>query len=323
MDALFQDLRYAVRNLLRNPGFAALTTLCLALGIGVNSTIFSCIDTVAIRPLPFRDPQALVSLHTTQAANGTNRGGVGGVSYLDFRDWKEQTRSFSTLAALSGRSLTVTDRDESERFLGAIVTWDLFPTLGVDPILGRHFREDEDRPGAPPVVMLSHGVWERKFLGDRSIIDRSIMVNGVLRTVVGVMPERFQFPQLAQLWLPLTPFEYNASRSNRSMLVFGRLKESVSLDEARRDIGTVAGRLRASYREHEGWSATAITLRDELMPADVQLIVATMMGQCRWCCSLPAPTSPTFSWHAQPRGSARSRCAPPSGPDAGASYGSC
>ena len=205
MDALIQDLRYAVRNLLRNPGFAALTILCLALGIGVNSTIFSVIDTVAIRPLPFRDPDALVSLHGTSAANGVDRGGV---SYLDFRDWQEQTRGLRDLAGLSGRSLTVTDRDESERFLGAIVTWNLFPALGVDPVLGRQFREDEDRPGAPPVVMLSHGVWERKFLGDPSIVGRSIMVNGLSHTVVGVMPVRFQFPQLAQLWLPLTPLEY-------------------------------------------------------------------------------------------------------------------
>ena len=275
MDALVQDLRYAVRTLLRNPGFAALTTLCLAMGIGVNSTIFSVIDTVAIRPLPFRDPDALVSLHSASTANGVARGGV---SYLDFRDWQEQTKAFATIAGLSGRSLTVTDRDESERFLGAIVTWNLFPAIGIDPILGRHFREDEDRPGAPPVVMLGHGVWERKFLGDRSIIGKSITVNGVLRTVVGVMPERFQFPQLAQLWLPLTPSEYGAPRSNRSLLVIARLKESASFDEGRRNIAEVAGRLAASYRENQGWSASANTLRDELMPSDVQLMVTTMMG---------------------------------------------
>jgi putative ABC transport system permease protein len=275
MEAFVQDLRYAVRGLIRSPGFAALTILCLALGIGVNSTIFSVIDTVAIRPLPFRDPGTLVALHGTSAANGVTRGAV---SYLDFRDWQEQTRAFATLAGLSGRSLTVTDRDESERFLGAIVTWNLFPMLGIDPILGRQFSEEDDRPGAPPVVMLSHGVWERKFLADRSIVGKSITVNAVSRTVVGVMPERFQFPQLAQLWLPLTPLEYNAPRSTRSLLVLARLKESVSFEEARRDITDVAGRLSSAYRENDGWSATAITLRDELMPSDVQLMVTTMMG---------------------------------------------
>ena len=275
MDTLLQDLRYAFRNLVAQPGFATLMILCLALGIGVNSTIYSVVDTTFIRPLPFRDPAVLVSLHTMRPANGIERGGV---SYPDFRDWKEQTHSFASIAALTGRTVTVTEREDSERFLGALVSWDLFPTLGIEPVLGRQFREEEDRPGAPPVVLLGHGVWQRKYLGDASIVGRTILVNGTPRTVVGVMPERFQFPQITQLWLPLAPVENASPRGTRNLLVFARLKGSVSFDAARRDVATVAGRLASAYRENDGWSATAITLRDELMPNDVQLIVTTMMG---------------------------------------------
>lgn len=275
MDTFFQDLRYAGRNLVTQPGFAALMILCLALGIGVNSTIFSVFDCVLIRPLPFKDPEALVSLHGTRVANGIDRGAV---SYLDFFDWKEQTRAFASMVAVSGRSFTVTEREESERFLGALISWDLFPTLGIEPVLGRQFREEDDRPGAAPVVLLSHAVWQRKYLGDASIVGRSILVNGNPRTVVGVMPERFQFPQITQLWVPLAPVEHLSPRGNRTLVVFARMKDGVTFDSARRDVETVAGRLASSFHENDGWSATAITLRDELMPDEVQLMMTAMMG---------------------------------------------
>src|SRR5262249_42284378 len=119
MDTLLQDLRYAVRTLAKNPGFAALTIACLALGIGVNSTIFSVVDTVAIRPLPFREPERLVSLHTTHQANGIDRGAV---SYLDVQDWKARTRSFADIATVTGRSLTLSDSEEPERFNGSTIS---------------------------------------------------------------------------------------------------------------------------------------------------------------------------------------------------------
>src|SRR5881396_2198431 len=124
MDAFRQDFRYALHMFVANPGFAALTILCLALGIGVNSTIFSVVDTVAIRPLPFTDPNRLVSLNTTNATRGINSGGV---SYPDFRDWKERAHSFADIAGVSGQTLTLSDRNEPESFEAAAVTWDLFP----------------------------------------------------------------------------------------------------------------------------------------------------------------------------------------------------
>jgi putative ABC transport system permease protein len=275
MDTLFQDLKYAFRTLIQNPGFTALTVSCLALGIGVNSTMFSVVDTVAIRPLPFRAPDELVTLHTTSQPNGVDRGGV---SFLDVRDWRERTQVFSDIASVTGRSLTLADRDEPERFTGATVTWNMFPMLGIQPVLGRQFRQDEDQPGAARVVMLSDGVWKRRYAGDPAIVGRTLTVNGNPHTVVGIMPPKFQFPELAQLWIPQTPIEYTSARTNRNLSVFARLKPGRTVDDARRDIGGVAAKLAVEERDDQGWNATAIELRTDLMPSDIRLVVFTMMG---------------------------------------------
>jgi putative ABC transport system permease protein len=275
MDSFLQDFRYAVRTLVKNPGFAALTIACLALGIGVNSTIFSVVDTVAIRPLPFRSPDELVALHTTHQINGVQRGGV---SFLDARDWRERTHAFTEIATVTGRSLTLSDGEEPERLSGATVTWNVFPMIGVQPILGRQFRPEEDTPGGPPVVLLGHGVWQRRYGGDRAIVGRAITVNGNSHTVVGVMPPKFLFPESAQLWIPQTPIEYASLRSNRSLTAFARMKPGVRFEEARRDIAAVGEQLAKEQRDDQGWGATARTLRDDMVPSDIRLIVMTMMG---------------------------------------------
>ena len=275
MDTLFQDLRYAARTLLKNPGFTALTTLCLALGIGVNSTIFSVVDTVAIRPLPFRDPGALVSLYSTYQANGIDRGNA---SFRDVQDWRARTRAFAEIASVTGRSLTLMDGDEPERFIGATVTANMFPMLGIQPILGRHIRPEEDTPGGSRVVVLSHGVWQRRYASDPSVIGRTITVNGAPHTVIAVMPPKFAFPERAQLWIAQTPIEYTSPRGARNLNVIARLKPGVSLDQARQDIASVAAGLSREEPDDQGWGANARSLRDDMVPDDVTLIVMTMMG---------------------------------------------
>jgi putative ABC transport system permease protein len=275
MDTFLQDLRYAARTLIKNPGFAALTIVCLALGIGVNSTIFSVVDTVAIRPLPFRDPDGLVSLHTTHQANGIDRGGA---SFLDVQDWKARTRAFADIATVTGRSLTLSDTDEPERFTGATVTWNMFPMIGVQPILGRQIRQEEDTPGGPRVVLLSDGVWRRRYAADPSVIGRPITVNGNPHTIVGVMPPKFQFPEQAQLWIPQTPIEYASPRASRNLRVMARLKPGVSLEDARKDIAGVANQLSGEQRDDQGWGASAASLRDDMVPSNIRLVVFTMMG---------------------------------------------
>jgi putative ABC transport system permease protein len=275
MDTLLQDLRYAFRTLVKSPGFAALTILCLALGIGVNSTIFSVVDTVAIRPLPFKEADRLVALETTHQVNGIQRGNA---SYLDVQEWKARTRSFADIATVTGRSLTLSDSEEPERFTGSTVSWNMFPMLGIQPILGRQIRAEEDAPGAAGVLLLSHGVWQRRFAADPSVIGRTVTVNGAPHTVIGVMPPRFQFPEQTQLWIAQTPLEFASPRTARNLFAIGRLKPDVTFEEARRDMAAVGAQLAAEQRDDQGWGAAAISLRDDLVPDNIRLVVFTMMG---------------------------------------------
>jgi putative ABC transport system permease protein len=275
MDTLLQDLRYACRTLVKSPGFAALTILCLALGIGVNSTIFSVVDTVAIRPLPFSDPDRLVSLRTTHQVNGIDRGDA---SYLDVQDWKARTRTLADIATVTGRSLTLSDSEEPERFNGSTISWNMFPMIGVQPILGRQIRPEEDVPGAAGVLLLSHGVWQRRYAADPSVIGRTVTVNGAPHTIIGVMPPGFQFPERAQLWVAQTPIEFASPRTARNLGAMARMKPGVSLDEARREIAAIAAQLATEQRDDQGWGASLVSLRDDMVPDNIRLVVFTMMG---------------------------------------------
>jgi putative ABC transport system permease protein len=277
MDALLQDFRDAVRALVKHPGFAALTVACLALGIGVNSTIFSVVDTVAIRPLPFKDPGRLVSTGSFKAGTGSGTD-FDGLSYLDLQDWRARTRSFEQIAALSNRNFALSDGGEAERFDGALVSANLFPMLGIQPILGRQFRDEEDRLGAPDVVLIGYGVWQRRYGSDPRIAGRSVLVNGKPATIVGVMPVRFEFPERAQMWMPVAPATAGNRRSVRELGVYARLKPGVSIDDARKDVVGIAAQLAAEYPEDKDWTAGAKPLRDDFVPDDVRLIVFTMMG---------------------------------------------
>jgi putative ABC transport system permease protein len=276
MDTFAQDVHYAFRTLGKNRGFTSLAVLCLALGIGVNATIFSVVNGILIKPFPFRDPEPIVALRETFSKNGSNRNGV---SYVNFQDWRELTHSFDGLAATSGRSISFTDGDEPERVQGETISWNLFPLLGVRPQLGRAFREDEDRPGAPGVILLSDEVWTRRYNRDPGIIGRSISVNTLPHTVVGVMPVGFRFPENSEAWVPLTPLANRTARNARGLAVFARLKPGVTLGQADRELAAVAQRVSERYPDtSKGWGAKVWALRAEFVPDDVRLIVLTMMG---------------------------------------------
>ena len=272
----FQGVRYAVRSLIFDRGVSAIVILCLALGIGVNATLFSVVDGVLLQPLPYAEPDRLVILGST-----FERGGIreSGVSYQDLRDWEAQATAFTSMAALSGRSITLSDSVEPERLEGAAVTWDVFPSLGVPPALGRHFNENDDRPGAEPVLILSHDVWQRRYQGDAGIIGRSISVNGRPHTVVAVMPPRFNFPEIQKAWIPLGPIAEKEPRHTRSLFTFGRLKPGVDLAQARSELASIAANLARQYPDtNDGWSAMAAPMADEFVPDDVRLVLWTMMG---------------------------------------------
>jgi putative ABC transport system permease protein len=278
METFAQDVRFAVRILVKSPGFTLVAVLCLALGIGANTTIFSVVNAVLLRPFPYADPDRIVALHGTQPANDVKRGGV---SYLDYRDFREQSRSFSQIGAWDERSLAFsgTGGEEPERVLGAGISASLFAILGEKPALGRNFREDEDRPGAAPVLLLSHDLWVRRFDGDPAIIGRSVTVNGLPRMVVGVMAPRFKFPYQQLAWIPLAPLVHEEKRNDRGLSVFARLAPGVTFGQAGSEVEAIAGRLAKLYPDtDEGRGARLLLLRDELASDTMQLIILTMMG---------------------------------------------
>jgi putative ABC transport system permease protein len=244
-----QDLRsdvvYAMRTLIRNRGFAAVAILTLALGIGATVAIFGLVDAVMLRPLPFREPDRLVVLWEDFAA--VNGPATVEPSPADYRDWQEQNRVFDGLAAIQGRmTLNLTGAGDPEPLSAARVTGNLFPILGLSPILGRTIGIDDDRAGASPVAVISEGLWRRRFGADRTLVDRSIMLDGVPHTVIGVVPGDFQFPAKGtEVWVPaaFTPEQLSA-RMTFYLYVVGRLKPGVSLAQARADMSTLSARLR-------------------------------------------------------------------------------
>ncbi|HJZ73039.1 MAG TPA: ABC transporter permease, partial [Vicinamibacterales bacterium] len=277
MDMLLQDIRYALRSLLKDRAVSAIVIACLALGIGVNATLFSVVDGVLLQPLPFASPERLVRLNETSERLNIRRGGV---SYPDLREWKEAATSFETIGAMTARSLTIADGGEPERLLGAAISSDLFPTLGVSPAVGRHFGPQDDRPGAEPVVILSDDIWQRRYQGDRGIIGRRVSVDGMRHTVVGVMPPKFAFADKNhKAWVPLAPIVDNDTRSARGLFVIGRLKVGITVERAQAELSAVAAKTASEYPlTNEGWGARVTTLKDDYMPAETRLVIWTMMG---------------------------------------------
>jgi len=272
----WQDLRYALRSLWSQRGFAVVVVLCLGAGIGVNATIFSVVDGVLIQPFPYAQPDRLVVVY------GTNRDAdidEAGFSHLDLQDWRAQSSRLQSIASTTGRSLTLSDGGEPTRYVGAAVSWDLFPMLGITPIKGRHFGAADDQPGAPDVVMLSDEVWTSRYQSDPAAIGRRVLVNGRPHEIVGVMPKGFKFPANQQLWVPVTPLVHRDPRNARNLRVFARLADGASVAQADEEARAVAARLASDYpATHRAWSAEVRPLRDELIPNDVSLVIWLMMG---------------------------------------------
>ena len=274
---LFQDVRFAVRTLSRSPAFTAIAVLCLSIGIGVNSTIFSVVNGVLLKPFPYPESDRIVVMDSTNLRLDVVEGGV---SYLDFKDLRDQNTTLQAVAAFGGRSLTISDGTlEPERFIGATVSWNLFDLLGTPPLAGRGFTADDDRPGAEPVVMLGHEVWQRRYNGDRSIIGRAISVNGRPHTVIGVMPPRFAFPDIARLWVPLASYGEKTTRDERFLEVFGRLQSGSTRERAASDLRGISDRLATTYPDaNRDWHVSVRPLAEWMLPDDVNLILLTMMG---------------------------------------------
>ncbi|HEX5474760.1 MAG TPA: ABC transporter permease [Vicinamibacterales bacterium] len=273
---MLQDITFGLRTIGRNKAVTAIAVLCLAIGIGLNTMMFSVVDGVLIQPLPYRDPGRLIVLRSTNQRSGIRRGNL---SWLDVKDWRERSTSYAALAGLETRSFTLGDQLDPQRYSGAAIGHELFPMLGVAPQLGRVFRADDDKPGAEPVVMLSDSVWRLRYRADRSLLGRSILVNSRPHTVVGIMPPHFRFPRDHDVWLPLAEYAASDPRDARDLQVFGRLKPEVPLERARQEADAVAARLAVAYPQtNHGWGAYVQPVAEWAIPSDVRTIITAMMG---------------------------------------------
>jgi putative ABC transport system permease protein len=275
---LSQDLRYALRTLVRWPGFTAVVVLTLALGIGANAAIFSVVNAVLLRPLPYADPDRLVFVLGTPTDGDSAKVGSSS-SYPDFADLRERTRSFSQLAAFSVRQTTVTGKAfEPAIVSGAPVTANLFPTLGVTPLLGRLFGADDDRPGAARVAVLSYEFWQQRFNGNPNAVGSSISVNGTPTTIVGVMRPRYTFPAATAVWYPAAESNDPRTRGQHSYGILGRLARGVTLEQANRDVAAVARQLETEYPAMNAKRGARVQSMAEGIVGDVRPQLLVLLG---------------------------------------------
>jgi putative ABC transport system permease protein len=247
---LTQDLRFAARMLRKKPGFTLTAVAVLALTIGATTAIFSIVEDVLLRPLPFDEPERIVRVHETSP-----RGKVT-VSPPNFVDWQAQNRTFSAMAAYDERAVTLFDGASPERIDAAVTGPDLFAVLGVPPLLGRTFTAEEARPDGPRVVVISHGLWQRRFGGDRRVLSASLTIDAERYAVIGVMPRGFSFPDGYDVWLPLafTPSELRPTqRGAHYVEVIGRLQPGVSREQAEADVSAIEQQIARTNAPVQGY----------------------------------------------------------------------
>jgi len=279
MRTFLQDLRYGLRMLFKNLGFTVVAALALALGIGANTAIFSVVNAVLLRPLPFDEPDRVVMLWGSSEqgkALGYDSLAVSGPNYID---WRDQNHVFERMAAFRAWFWNLTSGQEPEQIQGARVSPAFFSTLGVKPILGRAFLPEEDRAGADKVVIIGYGLWQRRFGADPKLVGKTISLDNQSYTVVGIMPSGFRFPGGANLipglsfsprtemWMPLDlTREENNDRTTFNLAVIGRLKPGIKLAQARAEMDTVARRMERQYPSiNEGLSIKLVPLPEQVV----------------------------------------------------------
>jgi putative ABC transport system permease protein len=277
METLWQDLRYGFRMLARNPGFTVVAVLTLALGIGANTAIFSVVNAVLLRPLPYHDPESLVMVWETDSNRNVNEEWVSPPNFLD---WSSQNRVFQHMAAFTVRSFNLSGVEEPQRLEGYRVSASLFPLLGVEPALGRAFQSDEDRFGGLRVVLLSHGLWQRRFGADPQVIGRTLTLNDESVTIMGVMPPGFSFPgREADLWVPMAFTATDKStRGGHYLRVVGRLQPGITLDQAQAEMNTIARRLEREYPASNTGAGVNLVSLHEAVVSDVQPTLLVLLG---------------------------------------------
>jgi putative ABC transport system permease protein len=279
---LVQDVRYGLRMLGKSPGFTTVAVLTLALGIGANTAIFSVVDAVLLKPLPYPQPSKLVSVTMAEPAEGIP---TNGTSYDDFREWQGQNHVFAGIAGFQSHNLTLTGRGEPLTVETAVITPGLFSLLGVNPIVGRTFLPEDGREGAPAVVVLNEALWRDRFGGDPSVVGTSISLDHKSYTVIGVMPASFRYPPLdstEHVWIPLEQDPVFGPWMDRKgghwLRVIARIKPGVSLAEAQAEMDTIGARLAAKFpAENTGWVIRLVPLQQQMV-GSVKTALMVLLG---------------------------------------------
>ncbi|MGA8090735.1 MAG: ABC transporter permease [Terracidiphilus sp.] len=275
---LGRDLRFAFRQLRKSPGYSIVVIITLALGVGANTTVFSVVDAVMLRPLPYAQPQRLVEVASADANNPVTRD----VSYPDFFDWRKQNQSFEHLVSYQDNSYTLTGTSRAVHLNAEIVSWDLLPMLGIEPELGRGFVASEEKVGSK-VVLISHSLWVTQFGSDRAIVGRAIHLNGESFTVVGIMPPSFRFPvgkPQNSLW-PTLAVDDDAlkNRGGHSLAVMGRLRPGVTMAQADQEMKAIAGRLAKQYPDTNTHNNSAKVLPElQAMLGETRTLLLVVLG---------------------------------------------
>ena len=239
MDRLWQDIRYGARLLVKFPGVTAAALLALALGTGVNTALFSIVNTVLLEPLPFPEADQLVQLWRTELP----RLQYGSASYPRYIDWRDRNRVFTELGAYSPGALTLSGRDAPERLAGARATASFFTALAAPPIAGRYIAPDEDRPGGAHVIVIGEQLWRRRFGGDPSLVGATLTIDGLSHTVIGIAPAVYAEMWRTDAWVPLARTLDQSTRGNNFLVVVGRLRDGMTIERAQPAMAELAAEL--------------------------------------------------------------------------------
>jgi putative ABC transport system permease protein len=280
MNTLWQNLRFGLRLLAKSPGFTLVTVLTLALGIGANTAIFSVVYSALLRPLPYYQPERLITMGEGRLQSKDNDAGGQNTSNPDFLDWQRTAKSFQSLTAYSFDAFTLTGNGEPKNVFATQVKANFFPTLGVRPLLGRAFLDGEDVPDGPHVAMLTYGYWQSDFGGDPGVIGRTIQLDGKPATIVGVLPHDFQFsPATNPVWVPLHPGpDAERRRSLRWLKVVGRLAPGVSMKQARAEMDGITSQLAREYPKEDDSTFVGIESLRQKIVGKIQPLLLILFG---------------------------------------------
>lgn len=279
METIFQDIRYALRQMVKNPSFALVAVITLALGIGANTAIFSVVNGVLLRPLPFHDPTHLVRIwHVPpqQSFPGMTQFAVSAANYVD---WEHDNHVFDTMAIYSYRFFTLTGSGKPEQIMACAVSPKFFDVLGVAPLIGRSLLPEENQPGRSNVVMLSYRFWQERFGANRDIVGHNVTIDGRNFEIAGVMPPSFRYPDTVQMWTPMAwTDQERAVRGEHHYVVIARLKPGISVDAAQAEMNTISSRLQQLYpADDKGWGAVVVPLHQDMV-SDVRPAMLVLLG---------------------------------------------